>query len=290
MKRILQGEQIKTEIEHRKKDGTVFPVEISAGLLEIGDHKYVLAFDRDITERKRSEEALQRTEQIKVCGEMAVGMAHEIKNPLAGIKVSIEVLLEELNLADGDRDVLVKVISEIKRLELLIKSLLNFAKPPKPQFSLVDVQGILDTVTSFSLKTPSFSPVMVLKDYDEHLPRIMADPMQLQQVFMNLILNAVEAMPGGGTLTLKTSLEKASHALQIMISDTGKGIEDEEKGKIFQPFFTTKSKGTGLGLAITKRLIEQHGGSIIAEKNNPTGTTFRISFPLRHWKEEELAS
>jgi two-component system sensor histidine kinase AtoS len=290
MKRILQGEQIKTEIEHRKKDGTVFPVEISAGLLEIGEHKYVLAFDRDITDRKRSEEALQRTEQIKVCGEMAVGMAHEIKNPLAGIKVSIEVLLEELALADGDREVLVKVISEIKRLELLIKSLLNFAKPPKPQFSLVDVQGILDTVTSFSLKTPSFSPIMVLKDYAEHLPRIMADPMQLQQVFMNLILNAVEAMPGGGTLTLKTSLEKSSHVLVIMISDTGKGVDDDEKEKIFQPFFTTKSKGTGLGLAITKRLIEQHGGSIIAEKNHPTGTTFRISFPVRHWKEEELAS
>jgi two-component system, NtrC family, sensor histidine kinase AtoS len=290
MKRILQGEQIKAEIEHRKKDGTVFPVEISAGLLEIGDHKYVLAFDRDITERKRSEEALQRTEQIKVCGEMAVGMAHEIKNPLAGIKVSIEVLLEELTLADSDRDVLVKIISEIKRLELLIKALLNFAKPPKPQFSLVDVQGILDTVTTFSLKTPSFSPIMVLKDYDEHIPRIMADPMQLQQVFMNLILNAVEAMPGGGTLTLKTSLNKSSHLLQVMISDTGKGVEEEEKEKIFQPFFTTKSKGTGLGLAITKRLIEQHGGSIVAEKNNPTGTTFRISFPLRHWKEEELAS
>jgi len=290
MKRILQGEQIKTEIEHRKKDGTVFPVEISAGLLEIGDHKYILAFDRDITERKRSEEALQRTEQIKVCGEMAVGMAHEIKNPLAGIKVSIEVLLEELNLADSDRDVLVKVISEIKRLELLIKSLLNFAKPPKPQFSLVDVRGILDTVTSFSLKTPSFSPIMVLKDYEEHLPRIMADPMHLQQVFMNLILNAVEAMPGGGTLTLKTCLDKSSHELRIMISDTGKGIEDDEKGKIFQPFFTTKSKGTGLGLAITKRLIEQHGGDIVAENNNPTGTTFRISFPLRHWKEKELAS
>jgi signal transduction histidine kinase len=131
---------------------------------------------------------------------------------------------------------------------------------------------------------------MVLKEYEQHLPRIMADPMQLQQVFMNLILNAVEAMPGGGTLTLKTSLEKSSHLLQIMISDTGKGIEDEEKGKIFQPFFTTKSKGTGLGLAITKRLIEQHGGDIVAEKNNPTGTIFRITFPLRHWREEEMAS
>jgi two-component system sensor histidine kinase AtoS len=290
IKRILQGEQIKTEIEHRKKDGTFFPVEMSAGLLEIGTHKYILAFDRDITERKRTEDALQRAEQIKICGEMAVGMAHEIKNPLAGIKVSIEVLMDELTLADSDRDVLMKVISEIKRLELLIKALLNFARPPQPQFSLVDVQNILDTVASFSLKTSASSPVRVVKEYDDYLPKIMADPMQLQQVFMNLILNAVEAMPGGGTLALKTSLDQSANVLRVMISDTGKGIADEEKEKIFQPFFTTKSKGTGLGLAITKRLIEQHGGNIIAEKNNPKGTVFTISFPLRRWKEEALVS
>ena len=248
-----------------------------------------LVFDRDITERKRTEETLQRAEQIKICGEMAVGMAHEIKNPLAGIKVSIEVLLEELDLVESDREVLVKVISEIRRLELLIKALLNFAKPPKPQFSLVDLNGILETAASFSLKNASFSPIKALKDYDEHLPETMADPMQLQQVFMNLILNAAEAMPGGGTLTLKTSYDKSSNALQIMISDTGEGITDEMKGKIFQPFFTTKSKGTGLGLAISKRLIEQHGGSIIAESNHPKGTIFRISFPLIQRLEEETA-
>jgi two-component system sensor histidine kinase AtoS len=289
IKLILKGEWIKAELEHQKKDGTVFPVEISAGLLEIGTHKYILAFDRDVTERKRTEETLQRAEQIKICGEMAVGMAHEIKNPLAGIKVSIEVLLEELNLEESDRSVLVKVISEIRRLELLIKALLNFAKPPKPQFSLVDLNGILETAASFSLKNPSFSPIKALKDYDGNLPETMADPMQLQQVFMNLILNAVEAMPGGGTLTLKTSYDKSSNTLQIMISDTGEGIADEMKEKIFQPFFTTKSKGTGLGLAISKRLIEQHGGNIIAESNHPKGTIFRITFPLIRKLEEEAA-
>ena len=289
IKRILNGEWIKAELEHQKKDGTVFPVEISAGLLEIGTHKYILVFDRDITERKRTEETLQRTEQIKICGEMAVGMAHEIKNPLAGIKVSIEVLLEELDLEESDREVLVKVISEIRRLELLIKALLNFAKPPKPQFSLVDLNGILETAASFSLKNPSCSPIKALKDYDRHLPETMADPMQLQQVFMNLILNAAEAMPGGGTLELKTSYDASSNALRIMISDTGEGIADEMKEKIFQPFFTTKSKGTGLGLAISKRLIEQHGGSIIADSNHPKGTIFRISFPLMLKLEEEAA-
>jgi two-component system sensor histidine kinase AtoS len=286
--RMLQGEWIKAEHDHRKKDGTVFPVEISAGLIEIGNHKFILNFVRDITERKRTEDALQRTEQLKMCGEMAVGMAHEIKNPLAGIKVSIEILLDELTLADNDREVLLKVLSEIKRLELLIKALLNFAKPPKPQFSLVDIQAILESVTSFSLKNPDFASIRVLRQYDECFPKTMADPMQLQQVFMNLILNAVEAMPHGGTLELKTFHDKATQSLQIMISDTGDGIGDEMKDKIFQPFFTTKSKGTGLGLAITKRLIEQHGGNIIAENNYPKGTAFKISFPLIHLKEEEI--
>jgi two-component system, NtrC family, sensor histidine kinase AtoS len=290
IRRILSGEQIKAEIEHRKKDGTVFPIEVSAGLLEIGNHRYILAFDRDITERKRTEEAMQRTEQIKMCGEMAVGMAHEIKNPLAGIKVSIEVLLDELALSDGDKEVLVKVISEIKRLELLIKSLLNFAKPPRPQFSLVDVQGVLDNAVKFSLTNPSFSPVEVVRDYDENLPQIVADPMQLQQVFMNLILNGIEAMQGSGKLELTTAHDKFSNSLLVRISDSGEGINNEVKGRIFQPFFTTKSKGTGLGLAISKRLIEQQKGNIVAEDNYPKGTTFKISFPLNETKIDEVDS
>jgi two-component system sensor histidine kinase AtoS len=279
--RLREGEQIKAEIEHRRKDGTIFPVEVSAGLLDIGGHKHILAFDRDITERKRTEETMQRAEQIKICGEMAVGMAHEIKNPLAGIKVSIEVLLDELNLSDGDRDVLLKVINEVKRLELLIKSLLNFAKPPKPQFSLVDVKSILDNAANFSLKNPSNSNLEIIKNYDENLPSIMADAMQLQQVFMNLILNAVDALSDGGRLELTAMYDEAASSLQIMISDSGDGISDEVKGKIFQPFFTTKSKGTGLGLAISKRLIEQQQGTIVVENNFPKGTKFKISFPSK---------
>jgi two-component system, NtrC family, sensor histidine kinase AtoS len=290
IQRILEGEQIKAEIEHRRKDGSVFPVEVSAGLLDIGGHKHILAFDRDITERKRTEEAMQRTEQIKICGEMAVGMAHEIKNPLAGIKVSIEVLMQELELSNDDREVLVKVISEIKRLELLIKALLSFAKPPKPQFSLVDVQGVIEKASNFSLKTPAMAPVEVVKDFEENLPRIMADPMQLQQVFMNLILNAVEAMPMGGRLGLTTTYDRASNLLLIIISDSGEGVSDELKGKIFQPFFTTKSKGTGLGLAISKRLIEQQKGAIFVGSNYPKGTSFTISFPVKECYNEEAGA
>lgn len=286
--RILGGEWVNAEVNHRRKDGRVFPVEISAGLLELGAHKNILAFERDITERKEAEETLQRAEQLKVAGDLAAGLTHELKNSLAGIKVSIEVLLEELQLSEDDRRVLMNMIGEIRRIELLMRDLLNFARPSKPQLALVNVNTVLDTAMTFSLKnTSSLSgngAINVVKELDEHMPRTMADPMQLQQVFMNLLLNAVEAMADGGALTVKTWHEPSDDSIQISICDTGKGINNELVARIFEPFFTTKAKGTGLGLAITKRLIEQHGGSIWVE-NLSRGTMFRIGLPVKHIAE-----
>lgn len=287
---MMKGEWVKAEIMHRKKDGSVFPVEISAGLLEFGNHTYILAFDRDITVRKQAEEALQRTEQLRVAGDLAAGLTHELKNSLAGIKISIEVLLDELTLSDEDRNVLLSMIQEIRRIELLMRDLLNFARPSKPQFAFVNVNSILDTAMAFSLKNVSASangasPITVVKEFDEHLPRTMADPMQLQQVFMNLLINAVESMPEGGLITVKTLYEASRDLIHIGISDTGKGVDEEQISKIFEPFFTTKPKGTGLGLPITKRLIEQHGGVMQLANNSAGGTTFNITLPVKHVEE-----
>jgi len=286
IKRILNGERIKAEITHLKKDGAVFPVEISAGLLELSGHKYILAFDRDITERKQAEEQLLRTEQMVVCGEVTTGLAHEIKNPLAGIKASIELFSAVSTLSEEEKNILQKVIGEIKRIESLLKGILNFAKPPKPDFIAVDVNNILDTALTFSLKPASSqqSPnttIQIVKDLDGHLPEIIADPMQLSQIFLNLFLNAAEAMKDGGILTVKTSYNKTENSILISISDTGKGIERELADQIFFPFFTTKPKGTGLGLAITKRLIEQHKGLLTFENNPAGGATFMISLPVK---------
>lgn len=283
--RILQGEWIKAEINHRKKDGTVFPVEINAGLLEVGDKKYVLAIDRNITERKQAEEALQRTEQMKMVGELAAGLAHEIKNPLAGIKVSMEVLSSEAKMSDEDKEVLSKVIEEIKRIELLLRELLSFAKPPRPQFMIADIHSIIDKAMALSLKNiqsaDSSKEVEVIREFSVPLPETMVDPMQLQQVFLNILFNAVEAMPNGGKLKVKTHYNKSMETIEIEISDTGKGIDSEALDKLFNPFFTTKPKGTGLGLSISKRLIEQHGGTISASNNQMGGATFMIRLPVR---------
>ncbi len=285
IERMLQGEWINVEADHRNRDGILFPVEISAGAFEFGSHRYLLMIDRDITERKQAEETLQRAEQLRMAGELATGLAHEIKNPLAGIKVSIEVLAKEPYLSEEDRGVLVQVIDEIRRIEVLMKELLNFARPPRPQFVSTDVNAVLDAVASLVRQNTAHAPeasrkIAVMKDFDSRLPLITADPMQLKQVFMNLLLNAVDAMPDGGPLLIKTWFDAAAHAVRVEISDTGRGIDSAVMDKIFQPFFTTKPKGTGLGLAISKRLIEDHGGRIGVAQNAGGGATFKIGLPV----------
>jgi two-component system sensor histidine kinase AtoS len=234
---------------------------------------------------------MQRTEQMIVLGELAAGLVHEIKNPLAGIKVSVEVMTEDENISKEDKESMLQVIEEINRIESLLKSLLNFAKPPKPQFMSVDLNDILYKTIDFSLrhlslKSQDSDAINILKDLDTDLPEIMADTLQLQQAFLNLLLNAVDAMPYGGALGVKTYNDEQDSSIKVEISDTGKGIDDVMKNKIFQPFVTTKLKGTGLGLAITKRLIEQQGGDIIVKDNKGRGTVFIIRFPIKKNTEE----
>ncbi|MBI4680484.1 MAG: histidine kinase, partial [Nitrospirae bacterium] len=219
-------------------------------------------------------------------GEFAAGLAHDIKNPLAGIKASVEALLGEQCISEEDRADIIRAADEIKRIEVLLKNLLNFAKPSKPQPIALDINDFIDKTIVFSLKHPSVAAntsttINVIRDFDRKLPEIMADPMQLQQVFLNLILNAIDVMPNGGTLAVKTSHDKDAKTIHIDISDTGGGIDGSMADQIFQPFFTTKTKGTGLGLAISKRLTEQHGGGICIENRPGIGVIFHVSLPVR---------
>jgi two-component system sensor histidine kinase AtoS len=293
IRRILNGEWIDAEITHRKKDGTVFPVEVSAGLLEFEDQKYILAFDRDITERKQAEEALQRAEQLAVVGEMAAGLAHEIKNPLAGIKLSMEVLSSEFEVAEEDGEVFQRIIAEINRIETLLKNLLSYATPPTPQFASIDVNRIIEAAVKaarYSQKVPAQGSkprpnrgVEFVKDLGD-LPLIIADAAQVQQVILNLLINAVHATQGDGTVRIATAA-KANDSIRIEVSDNGKGISGSDIDKVFLPFFTTKPKGTGLGLSICKRLIEQQNGAISVARNPEGGLTFTIHLPVEQTNE-----
>jgi len=243
------------------------------------------SFNEMAASLKKQMVEMQRTEQLRICGEMAAGLAHEIRNPLAGMKVSIEVLLSELNLEERDKEVLLKVIEQIRNIELMMKNLINYARPVAAQPVRFDVNKILEKTIYFIEKHPSFTSgdprKRLIRELDETLPEIVGDPQQLQQVFLNLLLNAADAVPEGGTITVRTVHDKEARTVAIILRDTGKGIPDELMEKIFQPFFTTKGKGTGLGLAVSKRIVEEHGGGIVVSNNVSGGATFAITLPVK---------
>jgi signal transduction histidine kinase len=233
---------------------------------------------------------MQWAEQLFILGELSGGLAHEIKNPLAGVKASLEVLVTDSHIPEEDRDILQQSIEQIRRIEALLKNLLNFARPPKPQFMPMDMNGVLDATITLAQRLPLFKAsdgrnIRIEKHLGHGDFGVIADPLQLQQVFMNLLINAGEAMPQGGTITVQTALDTTDSRLLITFTDTGQGIDPQLADKIFQPFYTTKAKGTGLGLSITKRLIEQHGGSIRAVNNSDRGVSFFITLPTQPREE-----
>ncbi|WP_020675663.1 ATP-binding protein [Geopsychrobacter electrodiphilus] len=282
MKAALNGEWTHLRAKRKKKNGTLFPVDLSLGMFQLDKQKYLLTFCKDISETLQAEEELQRANQMALVGQMAAGLAHEIKNPLAGVKVSLDVLSDELELKAEDKDLFARIINEINRMERLLKSLLNYARPPMPQFDRVDLNQLLDSSiknVEVTAANGAHKKILFVTDLDHELPQVEADPSQLQQVFLNIYLNAIDAMEDGGTITTLTRLEGAE-AVRIQISDTGKGLPEAVREKLFTPFFTTKSKGTGLGLAICKRLVEQHGGRIEVESRVEEGTDFVCFIPL----------
>ncbi len=242
------------------------------------------SFNRMAVSLKDHMERMQWAEQVVVLGELAGGLAHEIKNPLAGVKATLDVLSADPSVTDENREALTRASESLRRMEGLLRSFLSFARPPAPRLAVTDLRGVLDSTIALAQQHPLFGrgrpeQVAVEKRYDGDLPAVTADPVQLQQVFLNLLLNAAEAMPGGGTVTVAAACDRARGTLSVRVSDTGGGVDDVVRDKIFQPFFTTKAKGTGLGLSISKRLIEQHGGTIRVEGNGATGATFLVTLP-----------
>jgi signal transduction histidine kinase len=242
---------------------------------------------------KEHQMKIQQAERLAAVGELAAGLAHEVKNPLAGIKVSIEVLKNELDVAQEDKEIFLRIINEINRIESLLKNMLNYARPSKPVPESVNISEILENIIQmsvYSLKSPNETSrvtkdINFVKDFASDFPKIYADPGQMQQVFLNLILNAIDSINEKGTISIKTA-RTTDESLQIQISDTGKGIAPEILVNVFNPFFTTKSKGMGLGLAICKRLVEQNHGTIGVFNNPEGGTTFVITLPEQQETEE----
>ena len=221
-----------------------------------------------------------RSAELQFVRELAAGLAREVVNPITGIKGALEVFYRDLNLSEEDRAVFEEMLLQIRKLNALTRSFLEYALPPSPQFTLTNIHDIihdsLALVRRHGLRQ-NLDNVSVVREFDEALPLMYADPLQLQQVFVNLILNALDAMSEGGTMRFETA--RRGDFAEIRVSDTGLGLGSDMTDKIFQPFFTTGTRGFGVGLSVSKRLIEQHGGEIAAE-SNATGTVFRVTIPL----------
>ena len=233
------------------------------------------------------QELIQRADRMATIGELASGIAHEIRNPLAGIQGAIQILAEGFPKEDPRTQVTDEIQKQIYKLERLVRDLLNYAKPVPANYLPTDINGLVDKVLSFFV-TQRGMPVdyRIEKKLFSSLPRTMIDPSSMEQAFLNIILNAQKAMPRGGTFTVSTVAlpqrkddGKEVHEVQIIFEDTGVGIPGENLPKIFNPFFSTRSDGTGLGLAIAKNIVEQHGGKIEVESQVNVGTKFIITLP-----------
>jgi len=221
-------------------------------------------------------EDIQNIEKLATIGELASAIAHEIKNPLAGISGAIQVLAEDFSATDPRKEVITEVLNEIDRLDRSVKELLVFARPPDLHPVLTSLQPITErAIRLVDLQAQRQGVIIKLIPGDD-IGEINVDPEQMQQVFLNIMLNALQSMPAGGTLTIATYFTSNSSEVEIAFSDTGLGIEEYALKNIFKPFFTTRYAGTGLGLAISRNIVEKHNGKIVVESRIGIGSTFHV--------------
>jgi signal transduction histidine kinase len=224
---------------------------------------------------------MERADRLASVGEMAAGIAHEIKNPLTGIAAAITILKDDFLPTDPRTEIVNEVLEQIKRLDKTVNDLLFFGKPTQPEPTYTNINHVLKKTLMFASQHRGGKNIEKRLELQEDLPPVYVDPKQIQQVFLNLILNAVQAMPDGGLLTITSALvkEDGGDLVRIGINDTGPGIPSPILEKIFTPFFTTKAQGTGLGLAICHQLITRHNGRISVTSKDGKGTLINVELP-----------
>jgi two-component system sensor histidine kinase HydH len=230
-------------------------------------------------ELQGSFEQLKRADRLSAIGQLSASLAHEIRNPLASIEGSTDIL-EQPNVSDEMRREFLGVIrKESRRLNRRLTNLLDFARPRKPEFRLVDPARLIESVGSLVAPTAERAGITLERSAPAAPLLVQCDPEQLKQVVLNLTINAIQAMAGGGRIEL--SVGASDGGVRISVRDEGPGIPAEDLDKVFDPFFTTKESGTGLGLSVAHQIVTQHGGAITAEPNQDGGMTFSILLPSK---------
>ena len=231
---------------------------------------------RELDELHKREMA--RAEHLATLGELAAGLAHEIRNPLAGIAGVVEVMRKELPPHSPSRAVLGDVQREVSHIQAILNDLLSYARPRPPDFHPADLNTTIEQAILLSRQQVSTKPIQIEFEANSSLPHVLHDPALIQQVVLNLLLNGIQAIAGSGQI--RVSLTREGERAMIQVSDTGRGISADALPKIFKPFFTTRSEGTGLGLSLAKSIVQSHGGNIEVRSTPGKGSQFNICLPI----------
>jgi two-component system, NtrC family, sensor histidine kinase HydH len=272
-------------------------VGLVAGLLTDRRRKQEVALRRTThqlhqahRELQQNFQAMKRAERLSALGQLSAGLAHEIRNPLASIEGAAAVVQRESESSERRREFLDIIRKESRRLNRLLSSFLDFAKPRQPNLEMVEIDALLDSVLMLARHAGNGARLDLRKQIEPGLTRIECDAEQLKQVLLNLVMNAIQAMPRGGRVTV--AAERNESGVTIDVCDQGEGIREDNLDRVFDPFFTTKENGSGLGLSIAHQIISQHGGRLTIQPNSPRGVTARILLPLEvgHRNDENTNS
>ncbi len=261
------------------KDGQERYLNINAS--RIGNQEASIIILEDVSERKKLDDHVKRVERLASLGRFAAGLAHELRNPLTGVSLLLDDLHDKLSAQPEIAKMLAMALEEIERLEHLTNDILDYANPDKGLYKKSDLNGLIHSLLPFVDKQCRQSGISIVTELDDTLPSVRLNADKMRQALLNIIINAIQVMQGGGTLRIESKYKKTglTHEIQIRISDNGPGIAPEDREKIFEPFFTKGKEGTGLGLSTTQSIIEEHKGKIEFQSST-SGTTFVIILPL----------
>ena len=274
------------EVTLTKKDGSTVILGLSSASLKT-DEKGMAAMIitiQDLTVIKRTEALIRRMDRLSSLGQLSAGIAHEIRNPLASINFNAQLLSKRLVADKNTEGILNDTFEGIERIKVLVKRILDFTKTGQPSFSKGPIHNVISD--SLSLVEPQIKKrkILIKKYFADGIPDVVFDPHQIQQVFVNLLMNALESMEDGGAIEIRSAVERSrpeGMRVAITISDDGLGIPKENVSKVFDPFFTTKPDGTGLGLSIVYKIMEQHDAQIEIKSRESKGTSFILRFPIK---------
>ena len=277
------------DIGYKRRDGVQLHLGFSQSVLRdpSGNEFGLILIFQDLTELRQMQEQVRRMDRLAVAGELAAGIAHEIKNPLASLSGSIQMLRDEVEFGPVQQRLMDITLREAERINALVNEFLLFSRSEKAVDQSVQVSTVINDTLEMLKNSPELErPISIHNELSEDL-WIQIDSQRLQQVIWNLLLNAVQEMRNSGRLTISSRIlaedgkkNAKKKVAEISISDTGPGIPKENTGKVFDPFFTTKENGTGLGLTIVHRIVENYGGKIFLQSDSGRGTTFTLHFPL----------